>query len=134
MSEDGKYFAGQKVYNPLKIQLCIQEGGIWFMTVIYVQTQYVDLYIIWSLHPPRPLAVSCKDTTRGRKDIWPRDCTQDVLRTNEKISTFVHSSISKTGARWCVDYKSMARILICKSWQSVTHLNFTGVRCITVTD
>jgi hypothetical protein len=68
--------------------------------VIYVQTQYVDLYIIWSLHKPTSLALGYKDIVRGRKDRYMvSGFYTECLRAGVAIGTLVCSSISETAAR-----------------------------------
>jgi hypothetical protein len=70
---------------PKNMALCTRRWNMIYDCVIYVQTQYVDLYIIWSLHTPLSQAVSYKDTARGRMDIWSRDFTQNVSGPTRKL-------------------------------------------------
>jgi hypothetical protein len=86
------------VQPPKNMVLYTERWNMIYGCVIYVQTQYVDLYIIWSLPKPTSLALGYKDIVRGRKDIRSRDFTQ-CLRAGVAIGTLVCSSVSETAAR-----------------------------------
>jgi hypothetical protein len=97
-----------KGLQPIKIGLCIQEGIIWFMTVTYIQTQYVDLYITGRAHASAPICPFYDDAVRVRKETWTRRfVTKYILRNVTICYHFETLGSPFCGRRHCDNYSNL---------------------------